>query len=66
MGLSKWAYICIQPTKPHVFRLMSSPICLLYRVIQDFVQKALKKNKKTKNKKQNKTKKKQAIKIHAN
>ena len=28
-------------TKFHFYRPMSSPICLLYRVIQDFVQKAL-------------------------
>ena len=38
-GVSKWAYFCIQPS--FIFYLMCRPICLLYRVIQDFVRKAL-------------------------
>ena len=37
---SKWAYFCIQPSFNFISQ-MYSPIYLLYRVIQDFVQKAL-------------------------
>ena len=39
-GVSKWAYFCIQPSSSFLC-LMYNPICLLYRVIQDFMQKAL-------------------------
>ena len=38
-GVPKWAYFCIQPSSNFICP-MYSPICLLYRVIQDFVQKA--------------------------
>ena len=38
--MSKWAYFCIQPRNNFIY-LMYSAICLLYRVIQDFMQKAL-------------------------
>ena len=39
-GVSEWVYACKQPSSI-VFCLMCSPIYLLYRVIQDVVQKAL-------------------------
>ena len=39
-GVSKWAYFCTQPSSNFIC-LMFSPICLLYRAIQDFVQKSL-------------------------
>ena len=39
-GGVKKGYFCIQPSS-NMFCLMCSPICPLYRVIQDFVQKAL-------------------------
>ena len=39
-GVSKWAYFCIQPSSNFIC-LMYCLIYLLYRVIQDFVQKAL-------------------------
>ena len=39
VGVSKWTYFCIQPSS--IFYLMCNPMCLLYRVIQDFVQKVL-------------------------
>ena len=39
-GVSKLAYICIQPSSIFIC-LMHSPVCLLCLVIQDFVQKAL-------------------------
>ena len=38
--VSKWAYFCIQ-LSPNLVCLMFNPVCLLYCVIQDFVQKAL-------------------------
>ena len=38
--VSRWDCFCIQPSSDY-FCLMGSPICLLYLVMQDFVQKAL-------------------------
>ena len=38
--VSKWAYFCIEPSS-NFLCLMCSQICLLYRVIQVVVQKAL-------------------------
>ena len=37
--ISRWDDFCIQPSS--IFCLMCSPICLLYLVIQDSLQKAL-------------------------
>ena len=39
VGDQKWAYFCIQ-TSSNFICLLYSPICLLYCVIQDFVQEA--------------------------
>ena len=39
-GVSKCAYFCMQPSSNFIC-LVYSPICLLYRVIHDFVQKVL-------------------------